>query len=89
MTESAISSSSPVRPSFTERVVKRFSYPADHPFAALTMYYLLLFTAGGVLMYLIPQLRQVVSGELDADRMDYLQRDSFFTGVNYGKFDAD
>src|SRR5882762_8241511 len=28
-------------------------------------------------------------GELDADRMDYLQRDSFFTGVNYGKFDAD
>jgi len=63
MTEPAISSSSPVRPSFTERVVKRFSYPADHPFTALTMYYLLLFTAGGVLMYLIPQLRQVVSGE--------------------------
>ncbi len=38
---------------------------------------------------LLPVLRQVVSGELDADRMDYLQRDSFFTGVNYGKFDAD
>lgn len=38
---------------------------------------------------LFPILRQVVSGELDADRMDYLQRDSFFTGVNYGKFDAD
>jgi HD superfamily phosphohydrolase len=37
---------------------------------------------------LLPILRQVVSGELDADRMDYLQRDSFFTGVNYGKFDA-
>jgi uncharacterized protein len=36
-----------------------------------------------------PLLRQVVSGELDADRMDYLQRDSFFTGVNYGKFDDD
>ena len=36
-----------------------------------------------------PLLRQVVSGELDADRMDYLQRDSFYTGVNYGKFDAD
>jgi HD superfamily phosphohydrolase len=36
-----------------------------------------------------PLLRQVVSGELDADRMDYLQRDSFFTGVNYGKFDHD
>ena len=38
---------------------------------------------------LLPILRQVVSGELDADRMDYLQRDSFYTGVNYGKFDAD
>jgi HD superfamily phosphohydrolase len=38
---------------------------------------------------LFPILRQVVSGELDADRMDYLQRDSFFTGVNYGKFDDD
>jgi len=37
---------------------------------------------------LLPILRQVVSGELDADRMDYLQRDSFFTGVSYGKFDA-
>jgi len=38
---------------------------------------------------LLPLLRQIVSGELDADRMDYLQRDSFFTGVNYGKFDLD
>jgi HD superfamily phosphohydrolase len=37
----------------------------------------------------LPLLRQVVSGELDADRMDYLLRDSFYTGVNYGKFDLD
>jgi HD superfamily phosphohydrolase len=36
-----------------------------------------------------PVLRQLVSSELDADRMDYLQRDSFYSGVNYGKFDAD
>ncbi len=36
-----------------------------------------------------PVLRQVVSSECDADRMDYLQRDSFYSGVNYGKFDAD
>lgn len=34
-----------------------------------------------------PLLAQIVSGELDADRMDYLQRDSFYAGVNYGKFD--
>jgi uncharacterized protein len=36
-----------------------------------------------------PVLRQIVSSECDADRMDYLQRDSFFSGVNYGKYDAD
>ncbi len=34
-----------------------------------------------------PVLGQMVSGEMDADRMDYLQRDSFFAGVSYGKFD--
>src|SRR5208283_2404656 len=34
-----------------------------------------------------PLLRALVSGELDADRMDYLLRDSFYTGVNYGRFD--
>lgn len=36
-----------------------------------------------------PVLKQIVSSECDADRMDYLQRDSFYCGVNYGKFDAD
>jgi len=36
-----------------------------------------------------PLLRQLVSSELDADRMDYLLRDSFFTGVHYGRFDLD
>lgn len=29
-------------------------------------------------------LRQLISGQLDVDRMDYLTRDSFFTGVNEG-----
>lgn len=33
-------------------------------------------------------LHQIISSEVDADRMDYLQRDSYFSGVNYGKFDA-
>lgn len=33
-------------------------------------------------------LHQVISSEMDADRMDYLQRDSYYTGVSYGKFDA-
>jgi HD superfamily phosphohydrolase len=36
-----------------------------------------------------PLLRQIVSSECDADRMDYLQRDSFYSGVSYGKFDDD
>lgn len=34
-----------------------------------------------------PMLRQIISSEMDCDRMDYLLRDSFFCGVNYGKFD--
>jgi uncharacterized protein len=36
-----------------------------------------------------PLLRALVSGELDADRMDYLLRDSFYTGVNYGRYDLE
>jgi HD superfamily phosphohydrolase len=43
------------------------------------------FVEGGVDYF--PVLSQLVSGEMDADRMDYLQRDSFFAGVSYGKFD--
>lgn len=32
-------------------------------------------------------ISQLVSSQLDADRLDYLVRDSYFTGVNYGKID--
>ena len=32
-------------------------------------------------------LTQMISSQLDADRMDYLLRDSYFTGVSYGEFD--
>lgn len=34
-------------------------------------------------------LSQIVSSELDADRMDYLERDSYFCGTNYGKIDTE
>lgn len=34
-----------------------------------------------------PILSQLVSSELDCDRMDYLERDSYFCGTNYGKID--
>ena len=36
-----------------------------------------------------PVLRQFVAGELDADRLDYLTRDSLYTGVSYGHVDLD
>jgi uncharacterized protein len=36
-----------------------------------------------------PLLHQLVSSELDCDRMDYLMRDSYFCGVSYGHFDLD
>lgn len=32
-------------------------------------------------------LRNIISGEIDADRTDYLLRDSYHCGVEYGKFD--
>lgn len=35
----------------------------------------------------LPILRQMISSELDADRMDYLRRDSYYAGVSYGNFD--
>jgi len=36
-----------------------------------------------------PILSQLISSELDADRMDYLRRDSRYAGVSYGEFDFD
>jgi HD superfamily phosphohydrolase len=35
-----------------------------------------------------PLLQQLISSELDVDRMDYLARDSHFAGVHYGVFDV-
>ncbi len=34
-----------------------------------------------------PQVVKMISSQADADRMDYLQRDAYFTGVTYGQFD--
>jgi HD superfamily phosphohydrolase len=33
--------------------------------------------------------RDIVSGPVDADKMDYLRRDSYFAGVEYGRFDLE
>lgn len=45
------------------------------------------FTVAGINYF--PLLHQLVSSEMDCDRMDYLLRDSYFCGVSYGKFDLD
>lgn len=36
-----------------------------------------------------PQVVKMISSQADADRMDYLQRDAYFTGVTYGSFDIE
>jgi HD superfamily phosphohydrolase len=33
--------------------------------------------------------KEIISGSLDADKMDYLLRDSYFAGVKYGVFDIE
>jgi HD superfamily phosphohydrolase len=40
---------------------------------------------GGLPLY----LTQVISSQLDADRCDYLLRDSYATGTDYGRYDLD
>ena len=42
---------------------------------------------GGEKIDFRPILQQLISSELDADRMDYLRRDSLHAGVSYGQFD--
>ncbi|MBE7381426.1 MAG: HD domain-containing protein [Leptolyngbya sp. SIO1E4] len=37
----------------------------------------------------IPLIWQLVSSQLDCDRLDYLMRDSYFTGASYGHLDLD
>jgi len=39
--------------------------------------------------YPVKYLHQLVSGQLDVDRMDYLMRDSFYTGVSEGVINTD
>ncbi len=36
-----------------------------------------------------PILSQLVSSELDVDRLDYLERDAYFCGTNYGNIDLE
>lgn len=36
-----------------------------------------------------PLIEQLISSQLDVDRLDYLERDAYFTGVSYGHIDLD
>ena len=36
-----------------------------------------------------PFLAELIAGQLDVDKMDYLLRDSYYAGVKYGTFDLD
>jgi hypothetical protein len=45
--------------------------------------------AGGASSATGPLLAQIVAGELDVDKMDYLLRDSLFCGVRYGSYDLE
>ena len=40
-----------------------------------------------IIPYPNKQVVQLISSQIDADRMDYLLRDSYFTGASYGEFD--
>ena len=44
-----------------------------------------------IILYQHPKecMNQLISGQLDADRMDYLLRDAYFTGTSYGNFDLE
>ncbi len=63
-----------IEPFHIARILKPELMPADD-----------FFTVGGV--DYLPIMHQLVSSEIDVDRMDYLPRDSFYAGVSYGKFD--
>jgi HD superfamily phosphohydrolase len=39
--------------------------------------------------YPVPIIHQLISGQLDCDRLDYLLRDSYCTGASYGTLDLD
>jgi HD superfamily phosphohydrolase len=39
--------------------------------------------------YAVPFVYQLISSQIDCDRLDYLERDSYFTGAKYGQLDLD
>ncbi|MBX3020870.1 MAG: HD domain-containing protein [Bdellovibrionales bacterium] len=73
--------------SLTEELKRNFSDIEPYHIACLIDKSLILeddfFIEGGFDFRTI--LSQIVSSEMDVDRMDYLERDAYFCGTNYGK----
>lgn len=47
------------------------------------------FTRVAEILFGIDELAPIISSEADADRLDYLARDSYFTGLRYGMVDVE
>jgi HD superfamily phosphohydrolase len=70
-------------------IARRFPFTARHVAALISGDVLPaddLFVDGGLDHRRI--LSQIISSELDVDRLDYLVRDSYFTGARYGQVDT-
>jgi HD superfamily phosphohydrolase len=45
--------------------------------------------AKNIVINFLSVIKGIISGELDADKMDYILRDSYYSGCNYGKYNLD
>lgn len=70
-----------------KHVASLISSEAAYPHLAQETAEYFLEKVDGELIDFRPLLRQLISSEIDADRMDYLRRDSLHAGVSYGQFD--
>jgi hypothetical protein len=87
----------PSRDGIARRLVDRITYPAEHPFSSLTVYYLLLVALGALFVGFVPGARAMISGErlanllgggagdlFDATTADQASRLSWSTTIDMG-----
>jgi len=73
----------------SETIEASFPFSATHVAALISSDVTVeddFFTDGG--FNLRPLLSQLISSDLDVDRLDYLVRDSYYTGARYGQIDV-
>nr|WP_228035114.1 HD domain-containing protein [Oculatella sp. LEGE 06141] len=73
---------------WTERILQEFQ-PIRQGLTAFDAMLLPQITQVYHKQHPIPLVWQLISSQLDCDRLDYLMRDSYFTGASYGKLDLD